>query len=85
MLELAGAKSTKRLFCDGLELRQCSLMDIVFSFPLTSLPPCVFQVAEELAAKREAERKAKEEQNEEDEIEIPVVKKPAKVGKQVRQ
>lgn len=48
------------------------------------LPPCVFQVAEELAAKREAEKKEKEK-NGKEEKERPAVKKPPKVGKQVRQ
>lgn len=55
---------------------------ILLCFP-SHIPPCLFQVAEELAAKKEAEKQEKEK--DEEDQEQPKVKKPEKAaGKQVR-
>lgn len=55
---------------------------ILLRFP-SHIPPCLFQVAEELAAKKEAEKQEKEK--DEEDQEQPKVKKPEKAaGKQVR-
>lgn len=55
----------------------------IWCFP-NHIPPCLFQVLEELAAKKAEAEKKEKEKNEKKDKETAKVKKPPKVGKPVR-